>query len=208
MLGLKVVKCSSEGLSQCAAVLDQGGVVVFPTDTVYGIGCNPFDADAVERIFEVKRIDEKKPLPVLVGNQLDAEKLVDLGSTGKLLAHAYWPGPLTMVAPLLENSIAPQVSAGTGKLAVRVPADECILSLLKLCKFLVGTSANLAGHASPKSADEVLNSGLEGYDLLLDGGAAKRGRESTIFDLTSLIITREAAISATEIFKLVGAANR
>ena len=201
---MKRVTCSSDGLSECANTLDQGGIVVFPTDTVYGIGCNPFNKQGVERVFRIKRRDEKKPLPVLVGNLSDAEKLVDLGEKGRLLAQRYWPGPVTIVAPLLDKAIAPNITAGTNKLAVRIPANGCVLSLLQRSKFLVGTSANLAGYASPKSADEVLNSGLEGYDMLLDGGTVGTGSESTIIDVTNLTVTREAAVSAVEIFRLLG----
>ena len=204
---MKRVACTSDGLSQCADTLDQGGVVVFPTDTVYGVGCDPFNQLGVERVFRIKRRDEKKPLPVLVGNLSDAEKLVDLGKNGRILAQKYWPGPVTIVAPLLDRAIAPMLTAGTNKLAVRIPANSCVLSLLQRSKFLVGTSANLAGHASPKSADEVLKSGLEGYDVLLDGGPVGTGSESTIVDVTNLAVTRESAISAAEIFKFLGADN-
>lgn len=202
---MKRVTCTFDGLSQCADTLDKGGIVVFPTDTVYGIGCSPFNQPTVERVFRIKHRDAKKPLPVLVGKLSDAEKLVDLGEKGRLLAQKYWPGPVTIVAPLLDKALAPKITAGTNKLAVRIPDNKCILSLLQRSKFLVGTSANLAGHASPKSADEVLMSGLEGYDMLLDGGPVGTGSESTIVDITNLTVTREAAVSAEEISRLLGA---
>lgn len=193
------MKCTESGILQCARILKQGGVAVFPTDTVYGIGCDPYNEQAAERIFKIKRRHKGKALPVLVSDQRRAEKLVDLGEQGRFLATKYWPGPLTIVAPLLDHSISSKVTASTGRLGVRVPANDCILSLLGQCGQLVGTSANLTGLAPPLSAGEVLESDLDGFDVLLDGGKVGTGKESTIVDITNLAITREAAISAQEI---------
>lgn len=97
---------------ECVAVLKKGGVLVFPTDTVYGIGCDPFIDSAVERVFAIKARSRTKPLPVLVHDKGDAERLVDLGDNGKKLALKYWPGKITIVAPLVERSVSPKVTAG------------------------------------------------------------------------------------------------
>lgn len=178
--------------------------MVFPTDTVYGIGCDPYNEEAAERIFKIKKRHREKALPVLVSDQRKAEKLVDLGEKGRFLASKYWPGPLTIVAPLLDHSISSKVTASTGRLGVRVPANECALSLLGRCGQVIGTSANLTGSPPPQSAQEVLDSGLEGCDVLLDGGKVETGKESTIVDITNLAIIREAAISAQEILDAIG----
>jgi L-threonylcarbamoyladenylate synthase len=202
---LIVVECTKSGISQCVQIIKQGGVAVFPTDTVYGIGCDPYNQSAVNKVFRIKRRKESKPLPVLVSDEADAGRLVNLGEKGRLLASRCWPGPVTIVAPLLDRTIASTITAGTDSLGVRVPANKCVLSLLQHCRYLVGTSANLAGEVSPKSASDVLESGLQGFDVLLDGGLTGSGKESTIVDVTSLSVIREGAISLQRILEILEA---
>jgi L-threonylcarbamoyladenylate synthase len=202
---LIVVECTESGISQCVQIIKQGGVAVFPTDTVYGIGCDPYNQSAVNKVFRIKHRKENKPLPVLVSDLVDAGRVVDLGEKGRLLASRYWPGPVTIVAPLLDRSIASTITAGTDSLGVRVPANKCVLTLLQQCRYLVGTSANLAGEDSPKSASDVLESGLQGFDVLLDGGPTGSGKESTIVDVTNLSVIREGAISSQRILEILEA---
>lgn len=194
---MEILDCP-DGVSRCASIVKQGGVVVFPTDTVYGIGCDPYNGDAVARIFAIKGRKDAKPLPVLAASVEDAQRLVRLGKTGTLLAKKFWPGALTIIAPLADSRISGNVVAGKKSLAVRVPANKCTLQLLSLCKCLVGTSANPSGTPSPKTAQEV---SLTGYDAILVDANALIGRESTIVDVTghTLEITREAAINAGDI---------
>lgn len=201
----QIFKCTGDAVARCASVVKSGGVVVFPTDTIYGIGCDPYSDQAVERIFVIKGRDEKKPLPVLAYSIEDAEKIASLGDAGRALAKKYWPGALTIVAPIADQKISRRVTAGGNSLAVRVPANECVLSLLKRCRYLVGTSANPSGEKPLKSAQEVLESSLEGYDALLDGGPVERGVESTIVDVTGTPkILREGAIRSKEVLELLG----
>jgi L-threonylcarbamoyladenylate synthase len=199
---MQVFSCSDA--EKCASIVKRGGVVIFPTDTIYGIGCDPYNDAAVERIFRIKGRDEKKPLPVLAYSTQDAEKLIALGRTGMALAKKYWPGALTIVAPITDNNrISPMVTAGSMNLAARVPANRCVLLLLKHCKYLVGTSANLSGQKSLKSVKEVLGSKLAGFDALLDGGTVEKGVESTIVDVAGATpkVVREGAIKAEEIYR-------
>ena len=201
----EIFSCSNDAVARCASVVKSGGVVVFPTDTIYGVGCNPYSDSSVERIFAIKGRNEKKPLPVLAYSTEDAEKIVALGAAGRILAGRYWPGALTIVAPVIDQRISRRVTAGSNSLAVRVPASECILSLLKQCKYLVGTSANRSGEKPLKSAQEVLDSSLDGYDALLDGGLVEKGVESTIVDITDKPeILREGAIKSKEVLELLG----
>src|SRR5687768_12214837 len=130
----KVYSCSGDAVARCASVVKGGGVVVFPTDTIYGIGCDPYNDSAVKRIFTIKGRDEKKPLPVLTYSVQNAERIVSLGRTGRMLAERYWPGALTIVAPIIDRTISPQVMAGSSRFAVRVPAKTCILHLLSHCR--------------------------------------------------------------------------
>jgi L-threonylcarbamoyladenylate synthase len=201
----KIFQCSEDAVARCALVLKNGGVVVYPTDTIYGIGCDPYNDLAVKRIFTIKGRDEKKPLPILTYSVQDAERLVSLGRTGGMLAERYWPGALTVVAPIIDRRISPRVMAGSSNLAVRVPANNCVLQLLSHCRYLVGTSANLSGDRALKSAQEVLDSQLEGYDALLDGGTVEKGIESTIVSVEGKPkILREGAIKSREISHLIG----
>lgn len=193
-----------EGVVRCASIVKDGGVVVFPTDTVYGIGCDPYSDPSVLRIFAIKGRQEDKPLPVLAASARDAEKIVKLGKAGRALAEKFWPGALTIVAPLADYQISDRVLAGRRSLAVRVPANKCALNLLSMCKYLVGTSANPSGRPSPRRAREVA---LEGYDALLVDRGALIGMESTIIDVTSGAtprITRQGAVGASEIEKALG----
>ena len=195
-----------DGIAQCAAIVKKGGVIIFPTDTVYGIGCDPFDDKAVDRIFSIKGRGEDKPLPVLVSDVDAATELVDLGRTGRLLASRFWPGALTLVAPLVDRRISGRVTAGRDSLAVRVPANECVLALLKQCRYIVGTSANRSGEKPCKTALQVTESRLEGHDALLADSRTIIGTASTIVDITGPkpTIARQGAIAESEINAILG----
>lgn len=186
-------------------MVKNGGIIVFPTDTIYGIGCDPYNDKAVTRIFAIKGRDEKKALPVLAYSIEDVEKIVLLGDSGRALAKKFWPGALTIVAPVADRNISPALTAGSNGLAVRVPANRCTLSLLSHCRYIVGTSANRSGERSLRSAQEVLESALDGYDALLDGGPAEKGIESTVVDITGKPkILREGAIKSDEVLEVLG----
>jgi L-threonylcarbamoyladenylate synthase len=203
MAKFKVLTCI-DGILECASIVKTGGVIVFPTDTIYGIGCDPYSDSSVKRIIKIKGRAEKKPLPVLTYSLHDAEKIVSFGTASKMLAEKYWPGALTIVAPLVDEKISHSVTSSGSNLAVRVPANRCVLALLRECRYLVGTSANISGANSSKSAQEVLNSGLDGFDVLLDGGHVG-GVESTIVDMTAAtpVISREGAIKSREVLRFI-----
>lgn len=201
---MRVLECgSADDVAACSAIVKDGGVVVFPTDTVYGIGCDPYNDAAVEMIFAIKGRDERKPLPVLVASVDATAGMVDLGETGRRLAARFWPGALTIVAPLVDSRISARVTAGRGSLAVRVPANRCALALLQECGSLVGTSANLSGGRPSTTARQIQESGLRGYDALLADSAPLAGKESTIIDITTRTkptIVRHGAVSAGDIY--------
>jgi L-threonylcarbamoyladenylate synthase len=182
-----------------------GGVIVYPTDTTYGIGCNPYNDKSVERIFKIKGRNKNKPLPILASSIQDIEKIVSLGKIGELLARAYWPGALTIISPIIDENISTKVTSGKMSIGVRIPNNKCILSLLRHCKYLVGTSANKSGENPATNPSGIISSSLHGFDALLDGGTVERGVESTIVDLTDLApkIIRERAITSQEIYKVL-----
>jgi L-threonylcarbamoyladenylate synthase len=205
-VGFKVLECSNyDHIASCASTLSDGGIIVFPTDTVYGIGCNPYYDESVERIFQIKDRSEDKPLPVMGYSISDIEKLVHMSPLAKSLAQYFWPGALTIVSPCKDNNISRRVMAGGDNLAVRIPGNRCTQSLLRFCKYLIGTSANVSGRKPCTSSYEVLSSGLSGFDLVLDGGALGGGIESTIIEVidSNVRILREGVIKSDKVYDTV-----
>jgi len=205
-VGFKVLECSNyDHIASCASTLSDGGIIVFPTDTVYGIGCNPYYDESVERIFQIKDRSEDKPLPVMGYSISDIEKLVHMSPLAKSLAQYFWPGALTIVSPCKDNNISRRVMAGGDNLAVRTPGNRCTQSLLRFCKYLIGTSANVSGRKPCTSSYEVLSSGLSGFDLVLDGGALGGGIESTIIEVidSNVRILREGVIKSDKVYDTV-----
>jgi L-threonylcarbamoyladenylate synthase len=205
-VGFKVLECSNyDHIASCASTLSDGGIIVFPTDTVYGIGCNPYYDESVERIFQIKDRSEDKPLPVMGYSISDIEKLVHMSPLAKSLAQYFWPGALTIVSPCKDNNISRRVMAGGDNLAVRIPGNRCTQSLLRFCKYLIGTSANVSGRKPCTTSYEVLSSGLSGFDLVLDGGALGGGIESTIIEVmdSNVRILREGVIKSDKVYDTV-----
>jgi L-threonylcarbamoyladenylate synthase len=177
-----------------------GGVVAIPTDTVYGLGCDPRSDKAVGRLFEAKN-RQAKPVPVLCASLDVARKLVELNSAATKLADLHWPGPLTIVAPLKKGSkLSPLLDQGSGLLGVRVPNSELCLALArKVGGAITGTSANLSGEPSCRTAAQVVAS-LDGrIELVIDGGTL-RGRESTVVRATgeTVEVLREGSVRIQE----------
>ena len=175
----------ARAFDQALHVLHQGGLVAFPTDTVYGVGALVFLSQAVEGIYRAKGRPRSKPIPILIDR---AARLPDLsanvGPDAWLLAERFWPGPLTMI--LLRGPKVPDVvTAGGPSVALRVPDHEFALRLIDAAGgSLATTSANLSGHRDPVTAQEVLGH-LEGrIHLILDGGPCSGGQASTVIDLT------------------------
>jgi L-threonylcarbamoyladenylate synthase len=202
-LPFKILKCNERNdITRGASIVKNGGVIVFPTDTLYGIGCNPYDEKAVDKIFKIKNRDKINPLPILASSVVDIERIALLGKTAKKLAQIYWPGALTIIVPLIDKKISYNLRSGKMNIGVRVPNNICTLSLLKDCKYLTGTSANKSGEAGCKSFSEVLSSSLRGFDAILDGGEVDERVQSTIVDLTGQHprVIREGAIETQAIY--------
>lgn len=173
-------------IEQAAALIRAGELVAFPTETVYGLGANAFDSDAVARIFEAKGRPATDPLIVhITSTHWLPQVALDIPDVALSLISAFWPGPLTLVLHR-QPRIAAAVSAGLDTVAVRLPAHPVALALLTAAGVPVAApSANLFGHSSPTSAQHVLDD-LDGkLPLILDGGPTFVGVESTILDLTS-----------------------
>lgn len=192
--------CKSEDLDKASKIVRDGGVVGYPTDTVYGIGCNPFDGAAVSRVFQIKQ-RRGKPLPVLCESLDSAAQLVYLNRKATKLGRHFWPGALTIVAPVKELRFPTELTGGKDTLAVRVPGNSCARSLIRKCGgSLVGTSANISGSGSPITAEQIRRS-LIGIDALIDSGDATGEGESTIVEVNdeTVIVLRQGAVPRKEL---------
>jgi L-threonylcarbamoyladenylate synthase len=211
VLTVEPINPDVEAIAQAAAVLSAGGLVAFPTETVYGLGANALDANAVERIFAAKGRPTTNPLIVHVADMAEARGLVSVWpEAAERLASAFWPGPLTLVLPKADH-IPALVTAGGATVAVRVPAHPVALALLRACRLpLAAPSANRSSRLSPTCAAHVL-AGLEGrIDLLLDAGPTSGGLESTVLDLTQTppSLLRPGLIAPPEIEAIIGPIQR
>lgn len=195
----RVVKADLEGLAAATEAVARGGLICYPTDTVYALGCDPLNSAAVERSIAAKN-GRTKAMPVLVKSRMDAERLVYFSRTSKRLAARYWPGPLTIVLPARDH--VPSILAPQRTIGVRSPEHAICQQLLGLCSgYLVGTSANLTGEPPAKSAGEITKELKDRVDIIIDGGRSPIGVASTVIDLTKdhLHVVREGPISEAEI---------
>jgi L-threonylcarbamoyladenylate synthase len=174
-------------IARATEIVKKGGLIVYPTDTVYGLGCDPLNEEAVSRLFAAKGRGAKA-VPVLCSSPEKAEELVELSGRAIELARAHWPGPLTIVAPL-SRRVPAQLVQGSNTLGVRVPDHPLCLELILSCGgWLTGTSANLSGNPSSRSAPEVQKQLGDSVNLILDGGVL-RGEESTVVRVVGDTVT-------------------
>ena len=195
-----IVPCDQNGISLAATTIKNGGLVVFPTDTVYGLGCDPRNVKAIEAIFRIKKRNESKQLPILVYSKDEVSKIAVFDDISNKIADKFWPGQLTLVLKLKDNEIKSAMNMND-KVAVRVPNHPCVLALLKECKLIVGTSANFSGHPAFSDSKKVQEN-FSGYDIFLDGGTISNSTSSTIVEVKdgTWKILRQGKITKEEIF--------
>jgi len=193
---MTVLKATKTNIRAAAQIARRGGLVVYPTETVYGLGCDPLNVQAVKRILDVKG-DRKKPLPVLAASIVDADKVAFVSPNGKKLAAKFWPGPLTIIFPK-KPALPDVVTFGWDSVGLRIPDNDVALQLISLSGgLLIGSSANRTGEEPARRVQEISGELKEMVDVVLDGGPAVQGRPSTVVDLTSEKprILREGPIS-------------
>jgi L-threonylcarbamoyladenylate synthase len=170
-------------VTAAAEVVRAGGLVVYPTDTVYGLGCDPFNVATVRRLIRIKGTRDK-PLPILSSSLDDVERVAELSEQARRIASRFWPGPLTLVLP--KKSLPTEVTFSLPTVGIRIPDHRLALSLIRWSGgVLVGTSANKAGVSPPTTAAEAYECLGNEVDIVLDGGQAKIGASSTVLDLTA-----------------------
>jgi L-threonylcarbamoyladenylate synthase len=202
----RVLDANPSGIAAAAAILRVGGLVAFPTETVYGLGAHGLDAHAVRGIFEAKQRPSDDPMILHLGHADLVDEVALVGPLARQLADRFWPGPLTMV--LFKRPAVPaEVSAGLDTVAVRVPAHPLARALLAEAGVPVAApSANLFGRPSPTLAEHVLHDLRDRIDAILDGGRATLGVESTIIDLSSSQprLLRPGGLAVEEIEAVLG----
>jgi L-threonylcarbamoyladenylate synthase len=192
---------SPDAIPQALAILRAGGLVAFPTDTVYGVGALAFDGKAVEAIYAAKDRPIEKAIPVLIGDAEDVEKVGrEFPKLAHRLAARFWPGPLTILVP--KHLDLPEAVSATATVGVRVPDHAVARLLLRAAGPMAVTSANISGAQSPVTAQEVYEQ-LDGrIPLIIDGGKTPGGIPSTLIDCTGaeFKVLREGPISLRELY--------
>jgi L-threonylcarbamoyladenylate synthase len=191
---------SSDAITRALAILNAGGLVAFPTDTVYGVGALAFDGKAIESIYAAKDRPVEKAIPILIGDAEDLEKVaIDIPEAAHRLASRFWPGPLTILVP--KRTDLPESVSATATVGVRIPDHELARTLLHAAGPMAVTSANISGAQSPVTAAEVYEQLGGRIPLIIDGGRTPGGIPSTLVDCTApaLKILREGPISLEEL---------
>ncbi|MGB3796753.1 MAG: L-threonylcarbamoyladenylate synthase [Alteraurantiacibacter sp.] len=199
----------AKGIARAASILRDGGLVVMPTETVYGLAARADSADAVAQIYRTKGRPDFNPLIVHVASLAMAKDLAVFDGVAEQLAHEYWPGPLTLVLPLMVSAgIVPAVTAGLGTIALRQPSHPVAARLLQeLALPLAAPSANRSNGVSPTHPDHVLASLGDGAPPIIDGGACDAGLESTIVALDPAArwrLLRPGPIAVEDLERLLG----
>jgi L-threonylcarbamoyladenylate synthase len=197
------VKCDKKGIAKASEIIKTGGIIVFPTDTVYGIGCNPYNKEAIQRIYKIKSREVSKSLPILAFSKEVAAKIVKFDKDSEKIAQKIWPGPLTLILKLKDEKLKTSLNV-VDKIAIRVPKHQCTLELLRECNFIIGTSANISGVGSFRDPEKCYQN-IHDFDLFLDGGKITSDGESTIieFEEGKLKMHREGVLTREEILKIL-----
>lgn len=195
---MNIVNCDKNGINEIVNAYENGQIIVYPTDTVYGIGCDPFNKDSISKIYDLKKREGNKRFPILGFSKEELEKIVEFNIDAEKISEKFWPGQVTLLLPI-RKEMAEKIN-NNGKLAVRVPNNECVLAILEKCKLIIGTSANISGQESILDSNECKTK-IPGIDVLVNGGKITSLGESTIIDFIDdkVKVIREGSISKDEI---------
>ncbi|MCW3984955.1 MAG: L-threonylcarbamoyladenylate synthase [Candidatus Bathyarchaeota archaeon] len=196
-----MLKATLKNVRAAAKIVKKGGLIVYPTDTVYGLGCDPFNVSAVEKLIHVKGTRDK-PLPILAYSLNDINRVAEPSEKARRIGEKFWPGPLTLILPRKRPSNLVTFSLTT--IGVRIPNHKVALKLIRLSGgLLIGTSANKTGAQPPSTAAEVYEQLNGKVDMILDGGMVELGVSSTILDLTCerLKVLRKGPVNLEDIME-------
>jgi L-threonylcarbamoyladenylate synthase len=201
-----IIELSDSGMEKAitdaAGILGRGGIVAFPTESFYGLGVRYDNLPALERLYTIKQRPKEKSMPLIIGNRELLDGIAaSINRVSEELMEKFWPGPLTVLLPA-RSGLPEFVTAGTGKIAVRMPGQSIALHLARALDFPVtATSANISGMPPADDPDDVIQYFGDSLDLLIDGGTTPGGEPSTIVDATGdgIRIVRQGAISSEEL---------
>jgi len=190
-----------KAVKEAAATIRAGGLVAYPTETVYGLGANAFSRVAVLKVFAAKRRPLENPLSVAVKDLRQADEIAYVNTAARRLAKAFLPGPLTLV--LKKKAMLPkELTSGSDKVGIRIPRNDIALRLIELAGPITATSANISGQPSITTADEAREQLADRVDFVLDGGPSRIGVESTVVDVSEegkCEILRDGAVARAAI---------
>jgi L-threonylcarbamoyladenylate synthase len=210
ILKINPTKPEKEKIKEAAQILKNGGLVAFPTETVYGLGADALSPKAVKKIFKAKKRPQDNPLILHIAEKKDIFKYAEPNKKYlkliKRLINKFWPGPLTLILKK-KNNVPREITAGLKNVSIRLPANPVAIALIKaLNSPIAAPSANLSGRPSPTSARDVYNDLNGRIEMILDGGRTDIGLESTILDCTKspFVLLRPGKITAEKLEKNVG----
>ena len=205
-----ILKDSQQTRQQAATVIKTGGLIAFRTDTFYGIGADPFNRDALQKLLALKGRDDGKPILLAISEVSEVGRFnARRGKLFDLISARHWPGALTLVVSAHAH-LPPELTSGTGTIGLRLPDDEGVRELIRVCGgALTATSANLAGEPPARTAEEVARSFPSGLSLIIDGGAAHTFEPSTVLDVSQEQprLIREGAVSWRELQETIESAE-
>ena len=189
-------KPEKELIKLAADALKNDGIVVYPTDTLYGLASSALSRKGIMKVYKAKGREFKKPLSIAFHSLIQAKKYVKFNKTALKLAKKFLPGPLTIVLPM-KHIFPKKLTFGSKKLGVRIPDNKIALGLIKECEFpITATSANISGNKDPVSAEDAMNQIGDKVDMILDGGRCKLKKSSTVIEVleSKIKMLREGAI--------------
>lgn len=200
ILKLNPNKPEKELIKLAVGILKNDGVIIYPTDTLYGLGANVLSKNAIKKVYKIKGRDFRKPLSVAFHSLAQAQKYVKFGKLALRLARKFLPGPLTIILPMKYKF--PKELTGSKNVGIRIPNNKIVLNLIKEFGHpITATSANISGNKDPVTADDTIVQIGDKVDLILDGGKCKLKRPSTIVEIPNnrIRIIREGAIKKSQL---------
>ncbi|MEM5797346.1 MAG: L-threonylcarbamoyladenylate synthase [Candidatus Aenigmatarchaeota archaeon] len=204
ILKINPKKPEKEVIAQAFDILKKNGIVVYPTDTLYGLGANALSKQAIIKVYKVKGRDFKKPLSVAFYSLSQAKKYVKFSRLALKLAKKFLPGPLTIILPM-KYKFPKELTSGSRNLGIRIPDNKIALELVKKCRFpITATSANISGYKDPVSVEDVIKQIGDKVELILDGGKCKYSQPSTVVEVNSdeIKFVREGVINKRNLMRL------
>ena len=209
MVSGSMKKLLKKEIEHAAEIIKNSGLVIYPTDTVYGLGADAFDRQAVLRVFEAKQRRLDKPISIAVASVEQAREVVEWNNAANVIAKKFFPGPLTII--LKKKAKFPdELTAGEDKIGIRIPNHPVALELIKLVgNPITTTSANISGQPDPRTAEEAVKQIGKKVDFVLDAGKCKIGEPSTVIDLTAgkVEIIRKGSLSKATIEEVLSFSN-